>query len=64
MFCYLAVWTFTATPGRRQEITMTFWANTDADARHVAHKWFDHAEPTLAACDFSLTNLSKERDAP
>ena len=63
MYCYLAVWTFTSLPGRRQEITMTFWANTTADARHIAHKWFDHAEPTLAPCDFTLTDLSHERIA-
>ena len=58
---YLAVWTFTALPGRRQEITMTFWANTEKDARHIAATWFNRVEPTLAPCDFSLTNLSKER---
>jgi hypothetical protein len=42
---------------------MTFWAHDDISARGAAHRWFNHAEPTLAPADFTLTNLSQERAA-
>jgi hypothetical protein len=61
MNCYLAVWSWSLPDGRRQEITMTFWAHNEAGARLIAHSWWDHVEPTLAPCDFTLTDLSHER---
>jgi hypothetical protein len=63
MHKYLAVWSFRLPDGRRQEVTMTFWAHDDISARGAAHRWFNHAEPTLAPADFTLTNLSQERAA-
>lgn len=60
MRCYLAVWTWTPVVGKRQEITMTFWANTLDDARHIAHTWMRRAEPDLQA-DFTIGDISRER---
>lgn len=63
MNCYLATWTWSLSDGRRQEITMTFWANDTQRARQIAHQWFSRVEPTQAPADFSLTDLSHERVA-
>lgn len=60
---YLAVWTWTLPDGRRQEITMTFWANTDRDARHIAHGWWTEVCPVTVPVDFTVNNLTHERGA-
>jgi hypothetical protein len=57
---YLAVWSWTVPNGRRQEITMSFWAFDEPAARGIAHRWWDHAGERIAA-DFTLTDLSAER---
>lgn len=63
MHNYFAVWSFQLHDGRRQEVTYSFWAHDDASARAAAGRWFNDIEPTTAPCDFSITNLSKERVA-
>lgn len=60
---YLAVWSWKLSDGRRQEITMAFWAHDEPAARNMAGRWFDRVEPTLAA-DFSLSDLTAERRCP
>ena len=60
---YLAVWSGVNFALRRQEITMTFWARNDTDARRMAARWFDRVEPVDFACDFTLNDLSAERIA-
>lgn len=59
---YLAVWSWKLPDGRRQEITLAFWAHDEPAARHIAGRWFDHAQPHTVA-DLSLTDLSTERRA-
>ena len=58
---YLAVWAWKLPDGRRQEITMSFWTNTNLDAVHIADTWFDRACPDICYDSYTITNLSKER---
>ena len=53
---WYAAWNWMLPDGRRQMITMTFWAFGESNARSVAHTWWDRACPEIAA-DFTLVNL-------
>ena len=42
MNCYLATWSWPLTDGRRQEVTMTFWANdSQAAVSYADDFWRD-----------------------
>ena len=62
MNCYLAVWSWKLPDGRRQKITMTFWAHDERAARRIAEDW-SHRTDVPGTTDFSFADLSHELSA-
>jgi hypothetical protein len=58
---FLAVWHWKLADGRRQEVTMTFWAPNIQRATHIADVWFEQAMPEIVDPVFSVADLANER---